>query len=703
MTKKARAPLLSKVYTFFIYFLLYLPIAVMILFSFNDSKSMTNFTGFSLRWYKELFVNGKAFEALKYSLIIALLSAIVATLIGTMAAYGIHYMRKKALRRAVTSVTNIPMMNPDIVTGISMLLLFAFIQLILGLQHSLLGFGTLLIAHITFNLPYVILSVLPKLRQMDPSLSEAALDLGCTPVKAFFKVELPSILPGILSGAVMAFTLSLDDFVISNFTIGNSFQTLPILIYSMTKREVTPDMNAICSIVFVVIFILLLLSNLSGGENRDRSAFSEKLRRHKKGIAIAVAGVLTAVTAGIVVLFLLVPPRTEKVLNVYNWGEYISDGSDDSLDTVKAFEEWYYEEYGERVKVNYTTYASNEDLYNKMSSGAAEYDVIFPSDYMLAKLRDEGYLAPLDYSEIPNYENIYDEFKGLFYDPDERYSVPYTYGVIGLIYNGAKVDEADVTGWELVQNEAYRDKILQIDNPRDAFGIAMYALGIDVNTTDTAEWDRALQFLSDQKPIVQSYVMDEVYNKMESGEAYVAAYYAGDFLFMYENNEDLAFYQPEATNFFIDAMCIPANPTRDDETYLIANRFINFMLSEEAAVANAEMICYASPNRTVVENEEYQEYMADIHEDAMEILYPEDVDFREEYSKYCFRGLDKDTDKYMNGLWDKLKNTTTEEKTDITNYIALGLLILIVAALVFFAIRKKRRERYYTEKAVAKA
>jgi spermidine/putrescine transport system substrate-binding protein len=193
------------------------------------------------------------------------------------------------------------------------------------------------------------------------------------------------------------------------------------------------------------------------------------------------------------------------------------------------------------VKVNYTTYASNEDLYNKMSSGAAEYDVIFPSDYMLAKLRDEGYLAPLDYSEIPNYENIYDEFKGLFYDPDERYSVPYTYGVIGLIYNGAKVDEADVTGWELVQNEAYRDKILQIDNPRDAFGIAMYALGIDVNTTDPAEWDRALQFLSDQKPIVQSYVMDEVYNKMESGEAYVAPYYAGDFLFMYENNEDLAF------------------------------------------------------------------------------------------------------------------------------------------------------------------
>lgn len=257
----------------------------MILFSFNESKSMTNFTGFSLRWYKELFSSGKAFEALKYSLIIALLSALISTVIGTLAAYGLYRMRKKLLYRSVMAVTNIPMMNPDIVTGISLLLLFVFIQTLFSLQNSLLGFGTLLIAHVTFNVPYVILSVLPRFRQMDPYLSEAALDLGCTPFQVFYKIELPSVMSGIVSGAIMAFTLSLDDFVISNFTIGTDFQTLPILIYSMTKREVTPDMNALCTIMFVVIFVLLLLSNFATPKSAQEKALLEKkktARRIKK-------------------------------------------------------------------------------------------------------------------------------------------------------------------------------------------------------------------------------------------------------------------------------------------------------------------------------------------------------------------------------------------------------------------------------------
>ena len=686
----------SGLYTGIIYFLLYLPIAVMILFSFNESKSMTNFTGFSLRWYRELFSSGKAFEALKYSLIIAVLSALISTVIGTLAAYGIHYMRNRALKRAVTSVTNIPMMNPDIVTGISMLLLFAFTQTLFGLNHSILGFGTLLIAHITFNLPYVILSVLPKLKQMDPSLTEAALDLGCRPASAFFKVELPSILPGILSGAVMAFTLSLDDFVISNFTIGNSFQTLPILIYSMTKREVTPDMNAICSIVFVVIFVLLLVSNVFNGEGRDRGKLAEAVRRHKKGVTIALASVLAVITVVSVVLFLLVPPPVEKTLNVYNWGEYISDGSDDSMDVIEEFENWYLEEYGEKVKVNYTTYSSNEDLYNKLSSGAAEYDVIIPSDYMIAKLREENMLEKLDFSLLTNYGNIRDEFKGLFYDPEDAYSVPYSYGVIGIIYNASKVDEADVTGWELMSNPKYKGKLLQINNPRDAFGIAMYELGIDVNTTNKAQWDAAFGLLAEQKPLVQSYVMDEIYNKMESGEAYISAYYAGDFLFMYENNDELGFYQPEETNYFIDAMCIPKNPARDEDTYRLANIFINYMISEDAAVANAETICYASPNRAVVENEDYIAYMSDVHEDAMSILYPEGEDFKAKYETYCYKMLDPETNRYMNSLWSQLKITTDDEDSDPTGVIAIVLVCVMAAGGIFLFVRKKRREKYYS-------
>ena len=269
-------------YTVLIFIILYLPIGVMILFSFNESSSMTSFTGFSLRWYKELFSSEETFEALKTTLLVAVLATLISTAIGTLAAYGLHRMRKKILYRTVMAATNIPMMNPDIVTGISLLLLFAFAQTVLGMKNSLLGFGTLLVAHITFCVPYIILSVLPRFRQMDPYISEAALDLGCTPFQVFYKIELPTVMPGIISGAIMAFTLSLDDFVISNFTSGTSVQTLPILIYSMTKRQVTPDMNALCSLIFVVIFALLMLSNFATPKTEAEKALRAKKRAAKE-------------------------------------------------------------------------------------------------------------------------------------------------------------------------------------------------------------------------------------------------------------------------------------------------------------------------------------------------------------------------------------------------------------------------------------
>ena len=314
---------------------------------------------------------------------------------------------------------------------------------------------------------------------------------------------------------------------------------------------------------------------------------------------------------------------------------------------------------------------------------------------MIAKLADEGMLEKLDFSLIPNYANILDDFKGLYYDPAGEYSVAYTYGVIGIIYNTEKVDEADVTGWELMSNTKYSGKLLQINNPRDAFGIAMYELNLDVNTKDAADWEKAFDLLAKQKPLVQSYVMDEIYNKMESGEAYVSAYYAGDYLFMYENNEDLGFYQPDSTNFFIDAMCIPKNAARDEATYELANIFINFMLSEEPAVANAEMICYASPNRLVIENEEYIEYMTGIKEDAMEILYPEGLDFKESYEKFAYRLLDTETNGTMNSLWSRLKISSDEEGFESTNIVALVILAAGVALWIVLAVRKKKRAAYY--------
>jgi len=338
-------------------------------------------------------------------------------------------------------------------------------------------------------------------------------------------------------------------------------------------------------------------------------------------------------------------------LNVYNWGEYISDGSDDSLDTIKAFEEWYQETYGAKVRVNYTTYASNEDMYAKLSSGAVSYDVVIPSDYMIARMIDENMLLPLDFSNIPNYENIDESFRGLYYDPDDTYTVPYTYGVVGVIFNANVVDEADAGGWDLMWNEKYAGNILQFNNSRDAFATAQYKLGIDVNSTDRADWDAALAELKVQAPLVKSYVMDEIYNMMESGEAAVGSYYAGDYFTMLEaeaENVDLKFYYPERTNYFVDAMCIPTCCQNKE----LAEIFINYMLSEEPAIANAEYIWYASPNSVVYENEDYIEEMG---EEAMEILYPGIGDFRELYNAYAYRNLDNDMLDYINSLWEELK------------------------------------------------
>ena len=338
-------------------------------------------------------------------------------------------------------------------------------------------------------------------------------------------------------------------------------------------------------------------------------------------------------------------------LNVYNWGEYISDGSEDSFDTIREFEKWYETTYGQALKVNYDTYASNEDMYNKISSGAVSYDVIIPSDYMIARMKDEGMLLPLDFDNIPNYQYIDENFRGLYYDPDNQYTVPYTYGMVGIIYNANIVDEADAQGWDLMWNSKYAGNILQFNNSRDAFGTAQYKLGLDVNDTDQAKWDAALAELKTQAPLVKSYVMDEVYNMMESGEAAIAPYYAGDYFTMLDaqaDNVDLRFYYPDPTNFFVDAMCIPSCCQNKE----LAEIFINYMLSAEPAIANAEYIYYATPNSLVYEDEGYLE---DIGEEAAAILYPAVEDFSASYNQYAFRNLDSETLDYVNTLWENLK------------------------------------------------
>lgn len=382
----------------------------------------------------------------------------------------------------------------------------------------------------------------------------------------------------------------------------------------------------------------------------------------------------------------------DRVLNVYNWGEYISDGSEGTLDVNAEFEKWYEETYGESVKVVYTTYASNEDMYAKLKSGAAGYDVILPSDYMIARMIDEDMLEKLNFDNIPNYADISESFRGLYYDSNDEYSIPFSYGMVGIIYDSSVVDEADVGTWDLMWNEKYTGKILQFNNSRDAFGTAMYKNGIDVNSSDPADWQTALDELKAQKPILQGYVMDEVFNKMESGEAAVAAYYAGDYLSMVENNDKLAFYYPTdkdgnfATNLFVDAYCIPKGAANKE----LAEIYINFMLSEEIAVANAEYVCYASPNAAVYENTTYRE---DMGEEAMEVLYPEGFDFAANYNKMSYHNLDADTLAAVNTLWEELM---LNGGMGMAVYILAAVIAASLVAFVLYrrAVKKKREKMY---------
>ena len=377
-------------------------------------------------------------------------------------------------------------------------------------------------------------------------------------------------------------------------------------------------------------------------------------------------------------------------LYVYNWGEYISDGSEGSLDANAAFEEWYFETYGERVKVNYSTYSSNEDMYAKLSSGSVSYDVVVPSDYMIQRMITEGLLQPLDYDNIPNIVNIVPSFCGPeaeydYYDKGNVYSVPYMYGMIGIIYNTTMVspDDPNLGSWALMWDQTYAGDILQFNNSRDAFGTAQYYLGVDVNSDDEADWRRALELLKEQKQVVQGYVMDEIYNKMENGSTAIAAYYAGDFLTMYEENPDLEFFYPaEGTNLYVDAMCIPTCA----KNKLIAERYINFMLSEEPAVANAEYTYYASPNRLVQESEEYIEYMNDIKEGGYDLMYDDSV------TATYYVNLSTEKLALINQLWEELKSDI-DISTGI--YITCAMILVILIGLaVFFAIRKRIRNIY---------
>ncbi len=623
---------IQRFYLLFIIILLYAPIITLMALSFNSSKSRARWGGFTAKWYVRLFQDDQIMTALYTTLEIALLSALIATVLGTAGAIGIHALRRK-YRTFMMGVTNIPMLNADIVTGISLMLLF------IAFRFSL-GFSTILIAHITFNLPYVILSVMPRLKQTNISTYEAALDLGASPLYAFFKVVFPDILPGVSSGFLLAFTMSLDDFVITHFTKGPGVDTLSTKIYSEVRKGIRPEIYALSTIMFLSVLLLLILVNIAPDEKEDRKRIlsAATVKRHKISRFLLRKVVPAAMVIIITIGGIFYSTKADRLggdnqVIVYNWGEYLDP------DAIEMFEE----ETG--IDVVYEEYETNEIMYPKIQSGAIAYDVVCPSDYMIERMIENDLLAEINFDNVPNIKNIGDVYmeQSRQFDPDNKYSVPYLWGTVGILYNKTMVDEP-IDSWSVLWDEKYKDSILMQDSVRDAFGVALKYLGYSLNSTDLDELTAAQKLLIEQKPLVQAYVVDQVRDKMIGNEAAIGVIYSGEAIYTQLENPDLEYVIPkEGSNIWIDSLVIPKNAKHKEN----AEAFINFVCRPEIAKMNFDFITYSIPNeggRALIEEPELRN---------SKIAFP---DAKELERCETFKFLGDENDAVYNKLWREVKS-----------------------------------------------
>lgn len=556
----------------------YAPILFMIIFSFNSSKSLTHFTGFSLRWYEAMLKNHGMMESLYVTIVIALLATIISTIIGTITAIGLS-KSKKVLRAFISQVNDFPIMNPEIVTAIGLMLLFITFQIEKG-------FVTLLLAHIAFCIPYVILSIMPKIKSLDPNLADAAMDLGATPWQALVKVIVPQIMPGIVSGALIAFTMSFDDFVISYFVTGQGVKNLSIMVYTMSKR-INPSVNAISTLVVLLITITLTIVNVLPMIRKKASP-----SKQNKPWKWAVAGV---VVVGLVAsLFGLnksasTLPYAGQTLHLYNWGEYTGEN------IISGFEELT------GAKVIMDNFDSNEQMYIKVANGDT-YDVLVPSDYMIQRMMQEDMLQKLEPETRKEcLSELMEAIKGLPYDPKNEYSIPYFWGTVGIVYDKTKVSEEDLEneGWNIFLDQKYKGDIYLYDSERDSFMMALKALGYSMNTTSADELNAAFNWLVQcVQTMDPEIVTDEIIDNMAQARKALGLIYSGDAAYVMSENENMGFYMPKSgTNLWSDAMVIPKNAKNPK----LANEFIRYITSYDAAMDNSSYVGYTSPNKEVTE------------------------------------------------------------------------------------------------------
>ena len=517
-------------------------------------------------------------ESLYVTIIIALLATIISTIIGTITAIGLS-KSKKVLRAFVSQVNDFPIMNPEIVTAIGLMLLFITFQIEKG-------FVTLLLAHIAFCIPYVILSIMPKIKSLDPNLADAAMDLGATPWQALVKVIVPQIMPGIVSGALIAFTMSFDDFVISYFVTGQGVKNLSIMVYTMSKR-INPSVNAISTLVVLLITITLTIVNVLPIIRKKTSP-----SKQNKPWKWAVAGV---VVVGLVAsLFGLnksagSQPYAGQTLHVYNWGEYTGEN------IISGFEELT------GAKVVMDNFDSNEQMYIKVANGDA-YDVLVPSDYMIQRMMQEKMLQKLEPETRKEcLGELADAIKGLPYDPKNEYSIPYFWGTVGIVYDKTKVSEEDLEkdGWDIFLDQKFKGDIYLYDSERDSFMMALKALGYSMNTTSQDELNAAYNWLIQcVQTMDPEIVTDEIIDNMAQARKALGLIYSGDAAYVMSENENMGFYMPKSgTNLWSDAMVIPKNAKNPK----LANEFIRYITSYDAAMDNSSYVGYTSPNKEVME------------------------------------------------------------------------------------------------------
>ncbi len=602
----------------------YAPILYMIIFSFNEGKSLTGFSGFSMRWYRHMLESRDMMEALYTTFSVALLATAISTVVGTVAAIGLS-KSKKIVRDIMEQVNNLPMMNPEIVTAIGFMLLFITFRIEKG-------YTTMLLAHIAFCIPYVMLSVMPKVRSLDPNLADAAMDLGATPFQALTKVIVPQITPGIISGALIAFTMSVDDFIISYFVTGQGVKNLSIMVYTMSKR-VNPSINAISTLVVVIITVALLAINLLPVLVSKQQAKGKS----SKKLLIIPAAVVAVLVFGLVILKNgfgeSTLPYEGQTLHVYNWGEYTGEN------LIPTFEA----QTGARVVME--NFDSNEQMYIKIANGEA-YDVIVPSDYMIQRLIQEDLLQKLDQEKLDCWANLTEEVIGLPYDPENEYSVPYFWGTVGIVYDKSKVDQEDLEreGFAIFLDEKYKGDIYLYDSERDSFMMALKSLGYSMNTKDEKElmeaYDWLVRCVETMEPEI---VTDEIIDNMAQGRKALGLIYSGDATYVMSENENMGFYLPEeGTNQWSDAMVIPANAKNPE----LAHEFINFVSSYKGAYDNSSYVGYTSAN---------EEVLADLSGEGgdyegIDAYIPRTDNPKDEVFQF-----DEQTRKVISNLWSKVK------------------------------------------------